>query len=942
VDGDSLTYTVVQPPANGTLSGTAPNLTYEPAADYYGPDSFTFQVTDSSGVTSNMATVSLTVQPVDDIPVAQSQSVSTDEGTPVAITLVGTDVEGDSLTYTVVQPPANGTLSGTAPNLTYQPAANYHGPDSFTFQVTDSSGVTSNVATISLTVRSINDAPVALAQSVSTDEDIPVSITLVGTDIDGDSLTYTVVQQPTHGTLSGTLPNLTYQPAANYHGPDSFTFQVTDSSGVTSNVATVSLTVRSINDAPVALAQSVSTDEDIPVSITLMGTDVDGDSLTYTVVQPPAHGTLSGAFPNLTYLPAANYNGPDSFTFQVNDGQVDSNPSTISITVQPFDDAPVAVAQSVTLDEDSSPVSITLVGTDADGDNSLTYTVVQQPTHGTLSGTLPDLTYQPAANYHGPDSFTFQVTDSSGVTSNVATVSLTVRSVNDAPVALAKSVSTSEDIQLLIIQEGTDVDGDSLTYTVVQPPSMGTLSGTGSKINYKPAPNAYGSDSFTFKVTDTAGATSNVATVSITVTSVNDYPVAIDQSVSTDQDTPVPITLTGTDVEGDPLRFRIAYPPKNGTVSGTPPNYIYQPAAGFSGTDSFTFRCHDGKVDSNLGTVTITVRSITGSQVATAQSVSTDEGTPVSITLPGTSDGPQAVISASTLKPTEGEVVLFSSMVEELGGGPLTYAWSFGDGSTSEQPNPSHAYANEGSHEVVLVVSNGEESERAVLTLEVLNGAPVLVPLDVPAVAEENKPITFQASAFDPGAADTHSFSWDFGDGSPVVMGARVTHAYADDGTYTVTVTGRDDAHASTRASRQVRVSNLPPQAEPVAPQSTQTGQEVRIQLRATDVASEMDPLSWSLVEGPGSLTPEGLYSWTPPSGTMGEFVVRAQVSDEGGSSQLLFRITVTSGDTSVPPASCGCTGSGEAVSFVALLLVALASRSRRRSSSRTFVPSSN
>ena len=133
------------------------------------------------------------------------------------------------------------------------------------------------------------------------------------------------------------------------------------------------------------------------------------DTLTYTIVTPPAHGTLSGTAPNLTYTPAANYNGPDSFTFKVNDGTVDSATATVSITVTPVNDAPVAIAQSVTTAEDTakaSPWPAPMPKADA-----LTYTIVAQPAHGTLSGTAPNLTYTPAANYNGADSFTFKAND---------------------------------------------------------------------------------------------------------------------------------------------------------------------------------------------------------------------------------------------------------------------------------------------------------------------------------------------------------------------------------------------------------------------------------------------------------------------------------------------------------------------------------------------------
>src|SRR5205807_2286641 len=145
-----------------------------------------------------------------------------------------------------------------------------------------------------------------------TAEDTAKAIVLTATDVDGDTLTYSVVAGPTHGAVSGTAPNVTYTPAANYNGPDSFTFKAKDGT-VDSNVATVTLTVTPVNDAPVATAQSVTTNQDTAKAITLTATDVDGDTLTYAVVTAPTHGTLSGVAPNLTYTPAAGYNGPDSF-----------------------------------------------------------------------------------------------------------------------------------------------------------------------------------------------------------------------------------------------------------------------------------------------------------------------------------------------------------------------------------------------------------------------------------------------------------------------------------------------------------------------------------------------------------------------------------------------------------------------------------------------------
>lgn len=177
-----------------------------------------------------------------------------------------------------------------------------------------------------------NHPPVADNQSVNTDEDTAKAITLNATDVDGDLLTYSILTPPAHGALSGTLPNITYTPVANYNGSDSFTFKANDVM-VNSNIATVSVTVNVVNDAPVANTQSVTTNQNTAKAITLTANDMDGDILTYSIVTSPAHGLLSGTLPNVTYTPDANYNGSDNFTFKANDVTVDSNIATVSIMV---------------------------------------------------------------------------------------------------------------------------------------------------------------------------------------------------------------------------------------------------------------------------------------------------------------------------------------------------------------------------------------------------------------------------------------------------------------------------------------------------------------------------------------------------------------------------------------------------------------------------------
>jgi glucose/arabinose dehydrogenase len=371
------------------------------------------------------------------------------------------------------------------------------------------------LATVTVAVKN-NLLPQALSQSASATEDQSVAITLAASDPDGASLTYSIVSAPAHGTLSGIAPNLTYTPAQDYFGADSFTFKANDGLA-DSNVATVAISVTGVNDAPVAVNGSVTTLEDQPQNITLGASDVDGPSLTYSIVTAPAHGALTGAGPNLTYTPAQNYNGADSFAFKANDGLTDSNLATVSISVTAVNDAPVAANRSVTTLEDQ-PQSITLSATDVDG-ASLTYAIVARPTHGVLNGTGANLTYTPAANYNGPDSFTFRANDGL-IDSNLATVSIGVTPVNDAPVATKDSAVTRRNtaVAISVLANDSDVDGDALTVASFTAPSKGRVTvGTSAKtVTYTPSNGFIGIDTFTYTASDGHGGTAT-ATVTVTV-----------------------------------------------------------------------------------------------------------------------------------------------------------------------------------------------------------------------------------------------------------------------------------------------------------------------------------------------------------------------------------------------------------------------------------------
>ncbi len=349
--GQTLNVTAVNATTNthGTVGLASGSITYSPDANYNGSASFTYTVCDN-GTTNGSpdwkcttATVNVDVEAVNDNPTAVDDAATTDEDTPITISVLGndSDVDGDSLTVSGVTQGAHGVVTNNGTNASYSPASNFNGNDSFTYTVSDGHGGTAT-ATVNVTINAVNDNPVAVSDSASTNEDNSVTIDVVAndTDVDGDSLSLASVGTASHGSVSIVSGKAVYSPVPNYNGSDSFAYVVSDGHGGQAN-GVANVTVNPVNDAPTANSQSANTNSNIPVAITLTGSDVETPpgSLTFTVTSGPSHGLLSGTGANRTYTPAFNYSGPDSFQFTVTDTGDGSSPTltssaaTVSITV---------------------------------------------------------------------------------------------------------------------------------------------------------------------------------------------------------------------------------------------------------------------------------------------------------------------------------------------------------------------------------------------------------------------------------------------------------------------------------------------------------------------------------------------------------------------------------------------------------------------------------
>ncbi len=446
------------------------------------------------------------------------------------------DAEGNSFTASVVTAPAHGTLTLAANGtFTYTPTAGYSGTDTFTYRATDATGP-SGPATVSLIVSSgPNQKPTAAGDTYIVVEDVthvrPAATGVLSndTDPDGDTLTALLVAAPANGTLSLSGDGgFTYLAVADYNGPDSFTYRARDSGNLFSATVTVNLTVGPSNDAPAAAGESFGTDPgvtlNVPVAQSILAndTDPDGDTLTAQIITPPASGSLSlfanGSF---TYTPAGS--GTFTFTYAAFDGTAASVPATVTIVVN---GRPVAGNDSYTGNEDGllNIAATGVLANDTDPESSpLTATAATQPLHGTLSLTATGaFTYTPVANYFGPDSFTYTVSDGLR-TSLPGTVSLTILAVNDAPVAQNDSYTYIPGQTLAInntrgvLSNDSDTEQSPLTLTKLTDPAGGGLAlAADGSFTYTPNAGFSGADSFTYRVSD-GTLPSAPATVTLTV-----------------------------------------------------------------------------------------------------------------------------------------------------------------------------------------------------------------------------------------------------------------------------------------------------------------------------------------------------------------------------------------------------------------------------------------
>ncbi|HGF3739304.1 TPA: tandem-95 repeat protein [Vibrio parahaemolyticus] len=726
---------------NGTLVDNGDGTwTFTPQIDDDTEVSFTFDIIDDEDLVVS-GSANLDILPINDAPNAENDVITTEEDTAVTIDVLvnDSDVEGDALSIQSASVPSEqGSVDIVDGKLVFTPAENFNGEATITYIVTD--GDLTDEANVTVTVTPVNDSPVAVDDTVSTQEDTVVIIDVLpnDTDVDGDKLSIESASVPKEqGTVEVVDGKLVFTPAENFNGDAEITYTVTD--GQLTDEAKVTVTVNPANDAPtikVDAVESITEDavstDTVVATLTVRDTDTPEDQLTVSLENNSnGYFVLVGDEVKLTQAGVDAVNNDElnlkdlTISASVSDGVNPTANDSDSLIVNRVNDAPTvenAIADQV-LSEDFATYTIDLNDAFKDSDSALNFSVSGN-SNVLVSIENGIATISPTADWNGSETLTFTATDPSGESVSQP-VNFTVAPVADI---VADKATVVEDTSTVIKVLGNDTfegDGKVVSLDTNNGPANGTVSvNPDGSVTYTPNDNYQGTDSFTYIVT--SGGVSESTTVSVDVTPVNDAPVAKDDTAITDEDTPVTIDVlpNDNDIDGDKLSIQSASVPEaQGKVEIVDGKLVFTPAENFNGDAEITYTVTDGELtDAAKVTVTVNpvndaptikvdaVESITEDAVSTDTVVATltvrDTDTPedqLTVSLENNSNG-YFVLVGNDVKLTQAGVDAVNN--DELNLKDLTISASVSDGV-----NPT---ANDSDSLVVNRVNDAPTVENAI------------------------------------------------------------------------------------------------------------------------------------------------------------------------------------------------------------------------------------
>ena len=639
-----------------TIAADGAHVLYTPEPNFFGLASFICKVTDGNGpgIDQPGALVTVNVANVNDPPTAIDDTFTVNEDSaesflPVlANDLIAPD-RAEILQLLAAGPSQNGivVVGGEGRQLIYKPKANFCGEDSFGYTVSDGH-LGTDTGTVTITVTCVNDAPQPLDDVVTIAEDSgDVVIDVLKNDVNVDGANdplrvagcYVDVGSglTPHGSfrVAADASHVIYTPDANFFGTAAFGCIIGDSihSGANAPTSRVTITVTSVNDPPTAGDDTVNITEDSGARLVdVLANDStapdQGESLVLVSFGAAAHGTIGvgGESAQLLYTPNADFCGQDSFNYTISDRTL-SDVGTVIVNVACVNDLPRPQPDSFVVAEDSADNVLDVLRNDVDVDGSSFFVLGCFPEgvdnrHGTVT-VAPNgahVIYTPEPNFSGTASFVCKVTEGfgPGVDQPGALVTVNVSAVNDLPLAgndnytLDRRANTALSVGAPGLL-GNDHDADNPTLTAVQVsgPANGSLAlNADGSFTYTPNPNFVGSDSFTYRAFD-GTASSEMATVSIAVNWTNTAPVAGNDTFETNANTAITGNVLGNDqdVDNDDLTATLVGAPLAGMTFNADGSFTYTPAVGIEGPMTFSYQASDGRSESNIATVTITVKA---------------------------------------------------------------------------------------------------------------------------------------------------------------------------------------------------------------------------------------------------------------------------------------------------------------------------------------------
>ncbi|MDW1940663.1 tandem-95 repeat protein [Vibrio sp. Vb0599] len=908
VEGDALTASNLSVDGNATVTQNDDgSFTITPDADFNGDIDISFDISD--GTNTVQATADLTVNPINDLPVPQDQQFSVEEDGTLIFTdadlLAGaTDIEGDNLTVEGVSyDGGDGILTDNGNGTyTFAPNENFNGDVNFSFDVSDGTDTVS--ANIDVSVTPVDDAPVSgnLAYSVDEDGSIRLSqeqLLSQASDVEGDALTASNLSVDGNATVTQNDDgSFTITPDADFNGDIDISFDISD--GTNTVQATADLTVNPINDLPVPQDQQFSVEEDGTLIFTdadlLTGaTDIEGDNLTVEGVSyNGGDGILTdNGNGTYTFAPNENFNGDVNFSFDVSDG-TDTVSANIDVSVTPVDDAPVSGNLAYSVDEDGSirlsQEQLLSQASDVEGD---ALTASNLSVDGNATVTQNDdgsFTITPDADFNGDIDISFDISD--GTNTVQATADLTVNPINDLPVPQDQQFSVEEDGTLQftdadLLAGATDIEGDDLSVTGISYEGTdGVLTDNGDgTYSFAPNENFNGDVNFSFDVSDGTGTVS--ANVDVSVTPVNDPPVAGSTSYTVHEDNSITISdaqllANSSDLEGDVSIDSVSYSGSDGVLQingdGT---YTFSPNENFNGEVTLDVVVADEEGATDATTAGITVLEVNDPPVAGPTSYTIDEDSVL------TFSESQVLLNASDV---EGDVELVGISYD----GPDGIFTVNDDGTCSFAPNEN--FNGQVQLDVTIRDEDGAEVD-TVINVNVLpiNDAPVSG--DLAYSVDEDGAITLSQEQLLSQASDIEG---DDLTASDLTVDGNATVTANDDGSFTITpdadfngdidiqfnITDGTDTIQATADLTVNPVNDLPvPQDQQFSVEEDGTLQftDADLLAGATDIDGDnltVDGISYTGSDGVLTDHGDGTYTFAPNENFNGDVSFSFGVSD--------------------------------------------------------------